>query len=70
MTKAMHRFIECRRGWDAQVVLDSGVLVELKFWREQLQYLNSRPIWRKHVLPSRFVYSDVSWLSRLYFHER
>ena len=36
MTKAMHRLIECRRGWDAQVVLDSDVLVGLTFWREQL----------------------------------
>ena len=47
MTKAMYRLIKCRRGWDAQVVLDSDVLVELKFWRKQLQNLNSRPIWRK-----------------------
>ena len=60
MTKAMHRLIECKRGWDAQVVLDSDVLVELKFWREQLQNLNSRPKWTKHVLPSRVVYSDAS----------
>ena len=30
MTKAMHRLIESRIGWDAQVVLDSDVLVELK----------------------------------------
>ena len=60
MTKAMHRLIECRRGWDAQVVLDSDVLVELKFWSEQLQNVNSRPIWRKQVLPSRVVYSDAS----------
>jgi len=60
MTKTTHRSIECRRGWDAQVVLDSDVLVELKFWREQLQNLYSRPIWRKHVLPSRVVYSDAS----------
>ena len=29
MTKAMHRLIECRNGWDAQVVLDS--IIELKF---------------------------------------
>ena len=60
MNKAMHRLIECRRGWDAQVVLDSDELVELKFWREQLQNLNSRSIWRKQVLPSRVVYSDAS----------
>ena len=60
MTKAMHRLIECRRDWDAQIVLDSDVLVELKFWREQVQNLNSRPIWRNHVLPSRVVYSDAS----------
>ena len=60
MTKAMHRLIECRRGWDAQVVLDSDALVELRFWREQLCGLNSRPIWRKPVLPSRVVYSDAS----------
>ena len=31
MTKALHRLIECRKGWDAQVVLDSDVLVELIF---------------------------------------
>ena len=60
MTKALHRLIECRKGWDAQVVLDSDVLVELKFWREHLQSLNRRPIWRKHILPSRVVYSDAS----------
>ena len=62
MTKALHRLIECRKGWDAhaQVVLDSDVLVELKFWREHLQSLNRRPIWRKHMLPSRVVYSDAS----------
>ena len=35
MTKAMHRLIECRNGWDAQVVLDSDALIELKFWRER-----------------------------------
>ena len=60
MTKALHRLIECRKGWDAQVVLDSDVLVELKFWREHLQSLNRRPIWRKHMLPSRVVCSDAS----------
>ena len=60
MTKAMHRLIESRIGWDAQVVLDSDVLVELKFWHEQLHRLNSRPIWREHALPSRVVYSDAS----------
>ena len=60
MTKAMHRLIECRNGWDAQVVLDSDTLIELKFWREHLQSLNCRPIWRKHMLPSRLVYSDAS----------
>ena len=26
MTKALHRLIECRNGWDAQVVLDSDAL--------------------------------------------
>ena len=60
MTKAMHRLIECRNGWDAQIVLDSDALIELKFWREHLQSLNYRPIWRKHTLPSRVVYSDAS----------
>ena len=60
MTKALHRLIERRKGWDAQVVLYSDVLVELKFWREHLQSLNRRPIWRKHMLPSRVVYSDAS----------
>ena len=60
MTKAMHQLIESRIGWDAQVVLDSDVLVELKFWHEQLHRLNSRPIWREHALPSRIVYSDAS----------
>ena len=60
MTKALHRLIECRKGWNAQVVLDSDVLVELIFWREHLQSLNRRSIWRKHVLPSRVVYSDAS----------
>ena len=60
MTKAMHRLIKCRNGWDAQVVLDSDALVELKFWREHFQSLNCRPIWRKHTLPSRVVYSDAS----------
>ena len=58
MTKAMHRLIECRNGWDAQVVLDSDALIELKFWREHLQ--NCRPMWRKHTLSSRVVYSDAS----------
>ena len=60
MTKAMHRLIESRIGWDAQVVLDFDVLVELKFWHEQLHRLNARPIWREHALPSRVVYSDAS----------
>ena len=60
MTKAMLRLIECRNGWDAQVVLDSDALIELKFWREHLQSLNCRPIWRKHTPPSRVVYSDAS----------
>ena len=31
MTKALHRLIECRNGWDAQVVLNSDALIELKF---------------------------------------
>ena len=31
MTKALHRLIECTKSWDAQVVLDSDVLVERKF---------------------------------------
>ena len=44
MTKAMHRLIECRNGWDAQIVLDSDALIELKFLREHLQSLNYRPI--------------------------
>lgn len=43
-TKAMHRLIECRNGWDAQVVLNSDALIELKFWRKHLQSLNCRPI--------------------------
>ena len=60
MTKAIHRLIEYRNGWDAQIVLDSDALIELKFWREHLQSLNCRPIWRKHTLPSRVVYSDAS----------
>ena len=60
MTKAMHRLIKCRNGWDALVVLDSNALVELKFWREHFQSLNCRPIWRKYTLPSRVVYSDAS----------
>ena len=60
MTKAIHRLIECRNGCDAQIVLDSDALIELKFWREHLQSLNCRPIWRKHTLPSRVVYSDAS----------
>ena len=60
VTKALHRLIECRSGWDAQVVLDSDALIELKFWREHLQTLNCRTIWRQHTLPSRVVYSDAS----------
>ena len=60
MTKSLHRLIECRRGWDAQLVLDADVQVELKFWREHLRSLNCRPIWRKPVLPSRVVFSDAS----------
>ena len=60
MTKAMHHLIECRNGWDVQVVLDSDALTELKFWCERLQSLNCRPIWRKHTLPSWVVYSDAS----------
>ena len=60
MTKALHRLIECRNGWDAQVVLNSDALIELKFWREHLQILNCRPIWRQHTLPYRVVYSDAS----------
>lgn len=60
MTKSLHRVIESRKGWDSHVCLDSDALAELKFWREYLQSLNSRPIWRKHVLPSRVVYSDDS----------
>ena len=60
MTKALHRLIICRNGWDEQVVLDSDALIELKFWREHLQILNCRPIWRQHTLPYRVVYSDAS----------
>ena len=60
MTKAIHRLIECRKSWDAQVVLDSDTLIELKCWREHLQSFNCRPIWRKHMLPSQVVYSDAS----------
>ena len=60
MTKPKHRIIECRYGWDAQLVLDSDALIELKFWREHLQSLNCRPIWRKQTLPSWVVYSDAS----------
>ena len=60
MTKSLHRLIECRRGWDAQLVLDADVLLELKFWSEHLRSFNCRPIWRKTVLPSRIVYSDAS----------
>ena len=60
MTKALHRLIECRNGWEAQVVLDSDPLIELKFWQEHLQILNCRPIWRQHTLPYRVVYSDAS----------
>ena len=60
MTKSLHRLIECRRGWDAQLLLDADVLLELKFWSEHLRSLNCRPIWSKTVLPSRIVYSDVS----------
>ena len=60
MTKAMHRLIESRIGCDEQVVLDSDVLVELRFWHEQLHRLNSRPIWREQALPSRVVYYDAS----------
>ena len=60
MTKSLHRLIECRGGWDAQLVLDADVLLELKFWSEHLRSLNCRPIWRKTVLTSRIVYSDAS----------
>jgi len=60
LTKSLHRLIECRGGWDAQLVLDADVLLELKFWREHLRSLNCRPIWSNTVLPSRIVYSDVS----------
>ena len=44
MTKALHRLIKCRKSWDAQVVLDSDVLVKLKLWSGDLQSLNCRPI--------------------------
>ena len=60
MTKSLHRLIECRRDWDAQLVLDADVLMEVKFWSGHLRSLNCRPIWRKTVLPSRIVYSDAS----------
>ena len=60
IVKALHRLIECRNGWDAQVVLDSDALIELKFWREHLQILNCRPILRQYTLPYRVVYSDAS----------
>ena len=60
MTKALHRLIECRNGWDAQVVLNSDALIELKFWRKHLQILNCRSISRQHTLPYRVVYSDAS----------
>jgi len=60
MTKSLHRLIECRGGWDAQLVLDADVLLELKFWSEHLRSLNCRPMWRKTVLPSCIVYSDAS----------
>jgi len=60
LTKSLHHLIECRGGWDAQLVLDADVLLELKFWREHLRSLNCRPIWSKTVLPSRIVYSIAS----------
>ena len=61
MTKPLHRLFECRRrSWDAQLVLDVDVQVELQFWCEHLRSLNCRTIWRKHVLPSRAVFSDAS----------
>ena len=60
MTKAMHCLMEYRSGWDAHTVLDCDVLIELKFWQEQLQSLNRTPIRRKRTLPSRVVYSDTS----------
>ena len=59
MTKAMHRLIECRKGWNSQVSVDFEVHTELKFWREHIHSLNSRPMWRMQCLPSRFVYSDA-----------
>ena len=59
MTKSLHRLIECRRGWDARLVLDADFLLELKFWSEHLRSFNCRPIWRKTVLPSRIVYSTL-----------
>ena len=41
MTKSLHRLIECRRVWDALLVLDADVLLEL--WGEHLRF-NCRPI--------------------------
>ena len=49
MTKSLNRLIECRGGWDAQLVLDADVLLELKYWGEHLRSLNCRPIWKETV---------------------
>ena len=32
LTKSLHRLIKCRGGWDAQLVLDADVLLELNVW--------------------------------------
>ena len=62
MTKSVHRLIECRGCWEGQLVLDSDVQVELKFWREHLRSFYCRPIWKKPVLCCRVVFSDASAL--------
>ena len=43
---------------NSDLVTQIGLVVN--FWRKNLRSLNSRPLWRKHILPSRVVYLDTS----------
>ena len=58
-TRALYRVIESRVTWKSCVVLSEEAKGELKFWFDNLEFLNGQNIWRS---PSavRVVYSDAS----------
>ena len=60
MSRNLYSLINSTSTWFDHVFLSDAVVMELKFWQENVCKCNGIPIWPVKAKPTRIVYSDAS----------